>query len=511
MTEAEELVAKLAEFRGDPVGFVKWAFEWGQNELAGYTGPFEWQQKILEAIGAGLPLDRAIRVACVSGHGVGKSCLVSWILLWSMSTAAGTKGVCTAGTEDQLKTKLWAELSKWYRLFKGREHFVLGATSLISADSERALQWRIDAIPWTERSSQSFAGLHNQSRRLVVVFDEASTIADVIFEVVEGALTDKSTERIFCCFGNPISNIGRFREIFEGREHERWFTLRVDSRDVPITSRKEIEESIAFHGEDSDYVRRRYTAQFPRQGAMQFFPSDQIEGAMARMPSSTAFDGLVMGCDVGWQGDESVISFRRGFDCRSIPAVRLHVDPEGLFNRILLEYRMHRPRHIFIVAGGMGGPLYNRLQHNQLPVIGVMFGGKPEGYTQVQCANRKAELYAVWREHLNLLALPPDKELRQQMVAVEAELNRQGRLQIESKQDLRRRGLPSPDFLESLLLTVAMGINNEGSRDEMLGQPGQALIEWDPMDPQGAEKANRRGMGRYYAAGWAKLREDDAA
>jgi len=252
VTEAEELVAKLAEFRGDPVGFVKWAFEWGQNELAGYTGPFEWQQKILEAIGAGLPLDRAIRVACVSGHGVGKSCLVSWILLWSMSTAAGTKGVCTAGTEDQLKTKLWAELSKWYRLFKGREHFVLGATSLISADSERALQWRIDAIPWTERSSQSFAGLHNQSRRLVVVFDEASTIADVIFEVVEGALTDKSTERIFCCFGNPISNVGRFREIFEGREHERWYCLRVDSRDVPITSRKEIEESIAFHGEDSD-------------------------------------------------------------------------------------------------------------------------------------------------------------------------------------------------------------------------------------------------------------------
>jgi len=355
MTEAEELVAKLSEFRGDPAGFVRWAFDWNTGELAGYNGPFEWQQKILEAIGAGLPLDRAIRVACVSGHGVGKSCLVSWILLWSMSTAAGTKGVCTAGTEDQLKTKLWAELSKWYRLFKGREHFVLGATSLISADSERALQWRIDAIPWTERSSQSFAGLHNQSRRLVVVFDEASTIADVIFEVVEGALTDKSTERIFCCFGNPISNIGRFREIFEGREHERWFTLRVDSRDVPITSRKEIEESIAFHGEDSDYVRRRYTAQFPRQGAMQFFPSDQIEGAMVRMPSSTAFDGLVMGVDVGWQGDESVISFRRGFDCRTVPAVRLHVDPEGLFNRILLEYRMHRPRHIFIDAGGMVG------------------------------------------------------------------------------------------------------------------------------------------------------------
>jgi hypothetical protein len=111
VTEAEELVAKLAEFRGDPIGFVRWGFDWGQGELAGYDGPFEWQQRVLEAIKDGLPLDRAIRVAVVSGHGVGKSCLVSWILLWSMSTAAGTKGVCTAGTEDQLKTKLWSELS----------------------------------------------------------------------------------------------------------------------------------------------------------------------------------------------------------------------------------------------------------------------------------------------------------------------------------------------------------------------------------------------------------------
>jgi hypothetical protein len=230
------------------------------------------------------------------------------------------------------------------------------------------------------------------------------------------------------------------------------------------------------------------------------------------MPSSTGFDGLVCGVDVGWQGDESVISFRRGFDCRTVPAVRLHVDPEGLFNRILLEYRMHRPRHIFIDAGGMGGPLYNRLQHNQLPAVGVMFGGRPEGITQVQCANRKAELYAVFREHLNLLALPPDKELRAQMIAVEAELNRQGRLQIESKQDLRRRGLPSPDFLESLLLSVAMGINNEGSRDEMLGRGDHLVQTWhDPFSPEymNDAPAGRSQAPRYYAEGWAKLRDDD--
>jgi hypothetical protein len=509
MTDAEEIVAKLAEFRGDPIGFVQWAFPWGEGELAGYDGPFEWQTKVLDAVKDGLPLNRAIRIAVVSGHGVGKSSLIAWLVLWSMSTAGDTRGVVTAGTEDQLRTKLWAELAKWHRLFVARQFFTLGATSLVSADPAHERQWRMDGIPWTERSSQSFAGLHNQGKRLAIFIDEASTVADVIFEVIEGALTDRDTEILWVVFGNPISNVGRFREIFEGREAGRWFTLRVDSRDVPITNQKEIEESIAFHGEDSDYVRRRFTAQFPRQGATQFFPSDQIEGAMQREASSSALDDLVMGVDVGWQGDESVTSFRRGFDARTIPAVRLHVDPEGLFNRILLEYRMHRPRHIFIDAGGMGGPLCNRLQHNRLPVIGVMFGGKPEGFTEVDCANRKAELYAIFREHLNLLALPPDKDLRAQMIAVEAELNRQGRLQIESKQDLRRRGLPSPDFLESLTLTVAQGINNESFRDELLAaRPGQAVCEYDPFDPDGIQKADRRGQ-RYYAEGWARLRDDD--
>jgi hypothetical protein len=518
MTQAEEILAKLAEFRGDPIGFVQWAFPWGEDDLAGYTGPFEWQRKILQAVQDGLPLNRAIRIAVVSGHGVGKSSLIAWLILWSMSTAGDTRGVVTAGTEDQLRTKLWAELSKWYRLFKGRGHFNLGATTLASADPGHEKQWRLDAIPWTERSSQSFAGLHNQGKRLVIFMDEASTIADVIFEVIEGALTDKDTEILWCVFGNPISNIGRFREIFEGREHGRWYTLRVDSRDVPITNQREIEDSIAFHGEDSDYVRRRFTAQFPRQGAMQFFPSDEIEGAMAREPSSTVFDDLNMGVDVGWQADESVISYRRGFDCRTIAAVRLHLDPEGLFNRIMHEYRMHQPRHIFIDAGGLGGPIYNRLLHQALPVIGVMFGGKPEGYTQVDCANRKAELYAIFREHLNLLALPQDKELRQQMIAVEAELNRQGRLQIESKQDLRRRGLPSPDFLESLLLTVAHGINNEGARDWSSGR-GDHLVQtdWNPFSDdrmRGGDPIQPVGQlhaPRFYAEGWARLRGDDAA
>jgi hypothetical protein len=106
-----------------------------------------------------------------------------------------------------------------------------------------------------------------------------------------------------------------------------------------------------------------------------------------------------MGVDVGWQGDESVISFRRGFDCRSISAIRLRVDPEGLFQpdpaRISPAAAVsdfHRCRWL----------RWSDLQPPDLPIIGVNFGGRPEGYTKVDCANRKAELYMIFREHLGL-------------------------------------------------------------------------------------------------------------
>ena len=277
---------------------------------------------------------------------------------------------------------------------------------------------------------------------------------------------------------------------------------------MPITNAKEIADSIEFHGEDSDYVRRRFTAQFPRQGVMQFFPSDQIEEAMGREAVSMVTDDLVMGIDVGWQGDESVISFRKGFDCRTESALRLHLDPEALFAKIMFEYRMRKPQQIFIDSTGMGGPIYNRLQHQNVPVIGISFGGKSEGYTKVDCANRKAELYTVFREHLGLLALPLDKELRQQMINVEGELNRQGKVQIESKQDLRRRGLPSPDFLESLILTVAQGINNEGVRSDWGRGDHLVRSEYDPFARESVDGPPRMPP-RVYAPGWARLREDD--
>ena len=178
-----ELIEELGSFAYDPYAFVMWAFPWGEagTELAKETGPAPWQEKILKSVRDKImTMEQALRHAVTSGHGVGKSALVSWLVWWSYSTFPGTRGVVTANTENQLKTKTWVEIAKWHRLFIARELFKCTATAIFSIDEEQAREWRIDIVPWSERNTEAFAGLHNAGKRLIVIFDEASAIPDII-------------------------------------------------------------------------------------------------------------------------------------------------------------------------------------------------------------------------------------------------------------------------------------------------------------------------------------------
>ena len=168
LNDEDELLEDLANLAYDPLGFVLWAFPWGEpGELATKRGPEEWQRDILVQIQQGLlTLNQAIKLAVTSGHGVGKSALVAWITWWAYSTFPGTRGVITANTENQLKTKTWVEIAKWHRLFIAKRFFKCTATALFSVDEEQSREWRIDIVPWSERNVEAFAGLHNQGKRI---------------------------------------------------------------------------------------------------------------------------------------------------------------------------------------------------------------------------------------------------------------------------------------------------------------------------------------------------------
>jgi hypothetical protein len=247
----KELHDAVMSFRHDPLGFVLFAFPWGEpGALANDKGPEPWQRDLLDRLGKGLVSpEGAVREAVASGHGIGKSALVAWIILWAISTFPDTRGVVTANTEGQLRTKTWPELTKWHALSINRGWFNCTATAIYSVLSGHDRTWRVDAITWSENNTEAIAGLHNKGKRAFVLFDEASAIPDVIFETIEGALTDDNTELLWCVFGNPTQNVGRFRECFAGgRFAHRWHHNQIDSRTVSFSNKAQIDEWIADYG-----------------------------------------------------------------------------------------------------------------------------------------------------------------------------------------------------------------------------------------------------------------------
>ena len=173
------LERKMARYRRDALGFVCFAFPWGKagTSLAGETGPETWQREVLQQLGSGLSSpEEATRIAVASGHGIGKSALVAWIVLWSMSTCPDTRGIVTANTEGQLRTKTWPELAKWYGLAINRSWFVYTATALHSALTGHERTWRVDAITWSEQNTEAIAGLHNKGRRAFALLEDRKSV-----------------------------------------------------------------------------------------------------------------------------------------------------------------------------------------------------------------------------------------------------------------------------------------------------------------------------------------------
>lgn len=260
----------FARWRHDPLDFVQAVFPWNQpgTPLAKVEGPYEWQAEILDEIGRALRANAArgtehvLQYAIASGHGVGKSALGAWVLLWGLATLPGARLTLTANTAQQLRTRTWPELAKWHILMQGRDAFVCTSQRLAPRPPALRTAWRIDAITWSERNTVAFQGLHNQGKRVVLVFDEAPGIPDAVWEASEGALTDAGTEMIWLVMGNPLRATGRFRECFEARK-ERWRTWQIDSRRAPGVNQVQIAHWIEDYGEDSEFVRTRIKGEFP--------------------------------------------------------------------------------------------------------------------------------------------------------------------------------------------------------------------------------------------------------
>lgn len=461
----KRLHEEIGAFRFDPLGYVMYVFPWqvAGSPLALEDGPEEWQKDVLRRLGQGLlTTDEALREAIASGHGIGKSALVAWIVHWALATVIDTRGVVTANTEGQLRTKTWPELAKWHAMAINRSWFTITATALYSSAPRHEKTWRVDAISWSENNTEAIAGLHNKGKRAFVLFDEASAIPDVVWETIEGALTDSHTELFWAVFGNPTKSVGRFRECFAGgRFAHRWNNKQIDSRLVTMTNKALIAEWVKDYGEDSDFVRVRVRGVFPRAGSMQFIDSERIDAARNRPLIPDTMSPLVMGVDIARHGaDQSVIYFRRGADARSMAPVKLRIaDLMMLAGRIMDEVIARGPQAVFIDATGMGWGVYDRLKQLGCPgLVAVDFSAGADRSTHdsgAKYANKRAEMWGFMKDWLRAGCTRDDPELTADLGNVEYGYDANDAIQLEKKEHMRKRGLASPDNGDALALTFA--------------------------------------------------------
>jgi hypothetical protein len=462
----DEDIDHVLSFQHDPLGFVRQIYPWREpGELKDHDGPRAWQADILDVIGQHLrdPASRfrPLRIAVASGHGIGKSALIAQITQWAMSTMADTRVVITANTDNQLRTKTWPEVSKWFRLADNSAWFKPTATSVYSADPDAEKSWRADATPWSENNTEAFAGLHNKGKRIVMIMDEASAIADKVWEVAEGAGTDEDTEVIWLAFGNPTRNTGRFRECLRRFRHL-WTTRQIDSRTVEGTNKEYLDELVATYGEDSDIVKVRVRGMFPSMSAKQFISTEDVDAARSRhlRPEQFDFAPKILTCDPAWEGDdELVIGLRQGLHFKVLATLAKNDNDLQVAAKLAQFEDEQQADAVFIDAGyGTGIVSAGRSMGRSWTLVWFSGASTKPGYK-----NKRAEMWGDARDWLKAGGAidPNDDVLYQDLIGPETVGTLDGTIQLESKKDMKKRGLPSPGRGDTLALSFAFPVSKK--------------------------------------------------
>lgn len=430
----------LDRYRPDAVAFVR--------EVLGVE-PDTWQQEFLQAIARG---ERKVSVR--SGHGIGKSTAASWAMLWYMLTRYPVKVVVTAPTSSQLYDALFAELKRWVKelpptlnalLDVKQERIELKASpteSFISARTSRAEQ------------PEALQGVH--SPHVMLVADEASGIPEQVFEAAAGSMSGHSAVTIL--LGNPTKSSGFFYDTHNRLKGE-WWTRRVSCVDSPRVSREYVAEMASRYGEDSNAFRIRVLGEFPRADDDTMIAMELIESAVQRDVAMTYTAAVVWGLDVARFGsDSSALCKRRGNTVTELRTWR-NLDLMQLTGAVVAEYQAlsvdQRPTEILVDSIGLGAGVVDRLRELELPARGVNVSESPALGSQYR--NLRAELWArakAWLEKRDC-RLPKDERLISELATVRYTFASNGRMQIESKDEIRRRGLASPDVADAFVLTFA--------------------------------------------------------
>jgi hypothetical protein len=246
-----------------------------------------------------------------------------------------------------------------------------------------------------------------------------------------------------------------------------------------MTDKRKLNQWVEDYGEDSDFVKVRVRGEFPSASSMQFISGELVDGAMDREAKCYLEEPLIMGVDVARFGDDqSVVCFRRGRDARTIDWQDYrNIDTMQLAAHVAESVRLHQVDAVFVDGGGVGGGVVDRLRQLHVNVTEVNFGSKAE---DARYQNKRAEMWGNMREWLPGGAIPDDRELMDDLIGVEYGFTPTNKIQLEKKEDMKRRGLASPDLGDALALTFAYPVAPKGMA-KMRGDMAEKRRNYNPL------------------------------
>ena len=507
-----EILTQILALKDDPVGFAFYAYPWGRagTPFASYSGPRDWQLEELTLMGEHIrksrfAIDNGLsapiwKAAYSSGRGPGKSAKLGMTAHWLVSTHIGATAIISANTESQLRTRTFPEFGVWFGSAINSHWFSQETMRVVPApwlqDLVKKLPeegglgidpkyWFVQGQTWSADNPNSFAGVHNPYG-LMLGFDEAAGIPSEIWNVAEGFWTETNPYRLWIAASQMRNRQGRFFDLFNDAQMGHGWRLRtLSTRGLQGVDQAVVEDQIKRYGIDSDFVRVEIMGLPPRTSEDQFIPWDAVRAAQQNELVRDYGEPLILGVDPAPRG-KTAWRFRQGRNARDCcgPATHGHWlghDNVQIAEAVLALDAKFRPDAICIDFGmgtGVIDVLKRKRTHGR--VHEVKFGDNAHT-KDTEYATHAIELWARLRDWLPGGMIDKDDgakgSLSQQLTdrGWRWSGREEGKKILETKDDMQRRGVKSPDDADALACTFEV---NPPRNDARRGG-GQVIIAQD--------------------------------
>lgn len=402
------------------------------------------------------------RIAVRSGHRVGKTTTLAWLILWWMCTRFPQKTVATAPTQDQLFGALAAETKAWFSKLPApvQECFEVQSEQIfmrpVPEDKQLPQKSFVQFRTSRPDKPEALAGVHSEN--VLLIADEASGIPEQVFESAIGSMAGSAARMLLA--GNPVRSSGYFFDAFNGAGAGMWYHIHISSENHPRVDPDFVEMVRAKWGPRSNEFRVRVQGEFPLADDDTVIPADLADSALNR-DVAAAMVKEVWGVDVARFGsDATALARRQGNVLVKEVEQRYSLDVMNVVGWVKSEYDKlpdsRKPQEINVDVIGLGAGVYDRLREMNLPVRGINVSESPTIFDE-QYLNQRAELWFTGRQWLNKrdCSLAGDKDLVAELKMPKYKHSSTGKLQVESKEDMKKRGLHSPNKADAFLLTFA--------------------------------------------------------